>query len=96
MKNTTLLAAMAATLLPLLAPAPAAADAHCETFKGEIQICVDPVTRSYELINLRQPRTRYVRGRCRGTVRWGADLPFPVANSMHQAVCGKGSYLELK
>ena len=93
MKSTTLLAALAATLLPLLAAAPAVAATKCDTRDG-VRICVDPASGTYEVMNLRQPRL-FMHGRCDGTVSWG-DLPFPAVNQMHQAICGEGSYLELQ
>ena len=88
MKSTTLLAALAATLLPLLAAAPAVADTKCATNDG-VRICVDPAAGTYELMNLRQPDI-YVMGRCGGAVTWG-DLPFPAVNELHRIFCPNSS-----
>ena len=85
MKNATLLAALAATLLPLLAaPAAARAATDCRTNDG-IQICTDAASGTYEVRNLRQPEI-YVMGRCGGAVTWG-DLSFPAVNEMHGIFC---------
>ena len=84
MKTTALLAALAATLLPLAAPAAARAATDCSTNDG-IQICTDAASGTYEVRNLRQPDV-YVMGRCGGAVTWG-DLPFPAVNELHRLFC---------
>jgi len=84
MKTTALLAALAATLLPLAAPPAARAATDCNTNDG-IQICTDAASGTYEVRNLRQPDV-YVMGRCGGAVTWG-DLPFPAVNELHRLFC---------